>query len=264
MKKIIGLLILLCEFSGLYSQSPRNTGQTVNDSIYTIVDRQPRFQFGDVYAWLYENIIYPPDAVNRGAEGKAEVSFVVEKNGTVSNISLLEGTDSDLNREALKVVSRMPLWIPGRLRKEPVRVRLMLPVIFKLTDKSVADREAYRIYYDSCVQKPPVFAQDLKKYLEKHMAWSQDALDHHAHGKIVVEFIVELDGSVSNINILKCDRGAALLRDNAMQVISEMTNHQKWLPGYIYGHQVRVKKAVTFDYVLDPDKDGYKVYAFDK
>jgi len=49
-----------------------------------------------------------------------------------------------------------------------------------------------------------------------------------------------------------------------MQVISEMTNHQKWLPGYIYGHQVRVKKAVTFDYVLDPDKDGYKVYAFDK
>ncbi len=250
MKRIVFLLIFLLGFSRLYSQQSTSAAPVNPDSVYATVDKQPVFQFGDVYTWLGQHIVYPKSAVDSGIQGKIFVSFIVEKNGTVSTIKLLAGVDTALNREALRVVSQMPLWVPGRLNQEPVRVKLMLPIAFKLINPNLIT-EDYKVYCDTCVDKQPVFIYDLRTYLRNRMYWSREAARTHAQGSIVVGFIIEKDGNVSHIEIVSCDPTASMLQENALQVVDDMITVDKtpkWSPGYIKGKPVRVRKQVTLDY----------------
>lgn len=79
-----------------------------------------------------KNLIYPISATEKGIQGNVVVQFVVEKNGMVTNPTILKGVSPELDAEALRVISSMPRWIPGRQGGRPVRVKYVIPITFRL------------------------------------------------------------------------------------------------------------------------------------
>lgn len=88
--------------------------------------------------WLGQNIQYPKEAVDAKVEGRVMVSFVIEKDGFVSNAKVIRSIDPLLDNEALRVVNAMPNWKPGMQDGQPVRVRFTIPVSFKLPKPATA------------------------------------------------------------------------------------------------------------------------------
>lgn len=107
------------------------------ESTYVVVDEEPQYPGGmdALYAFLKENIRYPQQARDNGITGKVYVTFVVEKDGSISNPRLLRDIGGGCGPEAIRVVRMMPRWIPGKIRGETVRVQFNLPVQFTLSDE---------------------------------------------------------------------------------------------------------------------------------
>ena len=82
---------------------------------------------------IYGNIRYPQHARTYDVEGLAVVSFIIEEDGSVEDIKVVRGLDADIAAEIVRMVKTMPLWEPGRVDEEAVRVQFNLPVRFKLT-----------------------------------------------------------------------------------------------------------------------------------
>ena len=98
------------------------------------VEQKPTFPGGDaaMFKWLGEHINYPAAAAEEGASGKVQVQFVVSKTGKVTNVTVVRGKHPALDKEAIRVVSAMPNWTPGRQNGQPVNVTYILPVYFTL------------------------------------------------------------------------------------------------------------------------------------
>ena len=84
--------------------------------------------------WVSQNVKYPEVAAENGISGTVYVSFVVEPDGSVSNVKLVRGVDPALNQEAIKVIQSSPKWEPGRQRDLAVRVAFTFPIKFKLNN----------------------------------------------------------------------------------------------------------------------------------
>lgn len=106
----------------------------VEPEIFTVVANMPEFPGGyeALVKYLSENIKYPKLAKETGISGTVFVTFVIEPDGSVSSIAVLRGEPGGLTEEAVRVVSEMPAWTPGKQRGKPVRVRMNLPVKFVL------------------------------------------------------------------------------------------------------------------------------------
>ena len=102
--------------------------------IFQIVEEMPAYPGGDAKLMEYvaKNIKYPQIARETGIQGRVFVGFVVEPDGSVSNVKVLRGIGGGCDEEAMRVVKSMPKWKPGKQRGKAVRVSYMLPVNFKL------------------------------------------------------------------------------------------------------------------------------------
>lgn len=114
--------------------------QTTTDAsgreVFSVVDRMPQYPGGQnaLFEYLGGNITYPETAKENETEGVVYVSFVIEKNGAVTNINVLRGIGSGCDAEAIRVISTMPNWEPGVHKGKPVPVLFNLPIRFKLMD----------------------------------------------------------------------------------------------------------------------------------
>ncbi|NND78087.1 MAG: energy transducer TonB [Flavobacteriales bacterium] len=108
--------------------------EVVEDKIFTIVEEQPEFPggFAELQKYLGKNINYPSLARDAGISGTVYVTFVVGKDGSVSNAKVLRGIGGGCDKEALRVISKMPNWKPGKQRGKPVKVQYNVPVRFTL------------------------------------------------------------------------------------------------------------------------------------
>lgn len=99
-----------------------------------MVEQKPSFPGGDseMYRWLGNNINFPPAAAEEGVSGKVTVQFVIEKDGSITNVKVVRGKHPALDAEAVRVVKKMPKWSPAKNNGATVRVTYMLPVTFKL------------------------------------------------------------------------------------------------------------------------------------
>ena len=104
------------------------------DEVFKVVEVDPEFPGGEeaLYKYLAENIKYPVMAKNNKVEGRVYITFVIEKDGTVSDAKVLRSDNEELNAEALRVINAMPKWKPGTQRGVPVRVQYNIPISFKL------------------------------------------------------------------------------------------------------------------------------------
>ena len=108
--------------------------QEVTQKIFDVVEQQPSFPGGQtaLLQWLQRNIHYPPVAEENGIQGRVVVSFVVEPDGSITNVQVVRGVDPSLDKEAVRVTKAMPKWQPGKQNGQAVRVKYNLPVQFRL------------------------------------------------------------------------------------------------------------------------------------
>lgn len=101
---------------------------------FVIVEKMPVFEGGEseMYKFLKDNLEYPDQARETGIQGIVYTTFVVEKDGSITNIKLLRGIGGGCDDEAIRVISLMPKWTPGLQRMKPVRVAFNMPISFKL------------------------------------------------------------------------------------------------------------------------------------
>lgn len=104
------------------------------NKVFDIVEQQPLFPGGPaaLMKYLSENTKYPVVAQENGVQGRVTVQFVVEKDGSISDVHVLRGVDPSLDREAVRVVKSMPRWTPGKQNGINVRVNYRVPVLFRL------------------------------------------------------------------------------------------------------------------------------------
>ncbi len=104
--------------------------------VYMIVEQMPEFPGGDksLFQFIADNTKYPADAKEKGIKGRVFVNFIVEPDGSVSDIKVLRGIGSGCDEEAVRVVESMPKFKPGMQNGEAVRVSYTVPVIFRLED----------------------------------------------------------------------------------------------------------------------------------
>ena len=114
-------------------QTPAAEVETVQDSIYRVSDAMPEYPGGpnEMMRYIQENIKYPQSAIDNKIEGRVFVTFVVEKDGSISNAAVMRGIDKECDAEALRVVSSMPKWNPGQHKGEVVRTQFTIPIIYK-------------------------------------------------------------------------------------------------------------------------------------
>src|SRR5690554_6083409 len=105
-----------------------------SDEIFMVVEEQPEFPGGNeaLMKYISDNIKYPADAVSKGIQGRVITNFVVERDGTLTDVQVARGVDPSLDKEAIRLIESMPRWIPGKQRGEVIRVRFALPVVFRL------------------------------------------------------------------------------------------------------------------------------------
>ena len=128
LKVALMILVLLFSFTTSTAQTKKN------NMVYDVVEVMPQYPGGQIamLKYIMENIKYPKQIMEEGIQGRVTVSFIVEKDGRVSNVRLLRSVQPSLDKEAIRVVKSMPKWTPGKQNGKPVRVRFNLPVMFKL------------------------------------------------------------------------------------------------------------------------------------
>jgi periplasmic protein TonB len=99
-----------------------------------MVDQMPQFPGGEEARMQYmaKSITYPKEAMDKGLQGVVYVSYVVEKDGSITNAKVVRGIGGGCDEEALRVVKTMPKWTPGKQNGKLVRVQFNMPISFKL------------------------------------------------------------------------------------------------------------------------------------
>ena len=171
-----------------------------DDTPFLVAEEMPLFQgqnLNTFRTWVQSQIRYPAEALKRGIEGRVVLSFIVERDGSVSTIQLLQSPDRILSEEARRVVAASPKWTPGRQRGHLVPVRYMLPVDFSIPKEKAAAQEPG--------MTPPQFeGGDLnafRSWAMQRLRYPAGAKERQTEGSVVATFTVGRDGRVDDIRI---------------------------------------------------------------
>lgn len=120
-------------FNIVFSLPDSLQNDSENDKIFEVVEVSPMFNGGDnaLMKYLSKSINYPIHALKNKIQGKVLIQFVVWKDGSIKNVKVIRGVDEYLDKEALRVISAMPNWIPGKQGGKPVNCRFFIPVYFR-------------------------------------------------------------------------------------------------------------------------------------
>ena len=223
------------------------------DSIYNIVEVMPEFPGGmnKMAEFLSENIKYPEKAKDNGVSGRVFISFVIEKDGSVSNIEVMKGIGGGCDDEAVRVVKAMPKWKPGLMKGKPVRVHYVLPVNFQLEESAKTAKKSDEKIYEAPETMPEyVGGMDaMIKYLQENITVPEkyQNMEARAQYRVMVKFVVEADGSVTEVETVKPEPAKKDLNDEAVRVVKGMP---KWKPGTMDGKPVRVRYILPVTYKL--------------
>ena len=225
-----------------------------DEDVFEVVENMPEFPDGGMpglMKYLSTNIRYPEAAHKAGTQGRVTVQFVVGKDGSIGNVSILRGVDPALDAEAIRVISGMPKWKPGTQKGEPVNVKYTVPVMFRLTPKPVEKIDemivvGYRTpdapvtgeVYEVADKMPefPGGMTGLMQHLSKNIRYPAEAHTNNIQGRVVVSVIINTEGKVTNAQIVQ---GVAPSLDaEALRVTGTMPD---WIPGTKDGKPVNVK-----------------------
>lgn len=233
-----------------------------DNPVFEVVEQMPEFPDGGMSGlmqFLSKNIRYPVNAQKNGTQGRVTVQFVVNADGSISNIGIIRGVDPELDGEAVRVISTMPNWKPGMQKGKAVRVKYTVPVMFRLSDNG--QKEEYKPVpkIDETVvvgyvpkqvpaEEDPVFEVvenmpefpggmgGLMQYLSKNIKYPVEAQKAGIQGRVTMQVIIDKNGNVTNPKVTQ--PVDPLLDTEAIRVTASMP---KWKPGTQRGMPVNVK-----------------------
>lgn len=216
--------------------SSKNTIAQSDDAIYSTagIEVKPTFPGGinEFYQYIGKNFRTPKV---EGLQGKVYVTFIIEKDGSVTDIKILRDIGYGTGEEAVRVLKECPKWNPGIQNGKPVRVLYSLPIAITAQKKTEIKEP---IYVKIAIESPPDFIGGEKK-LNEYVKQNFKVPSGCPEGKIPVTFVVEKDGSLSDIKILR-DLGLGA----GEEAIRVLKNSPKWNPG------IKNKQAVRVQYHL--------------
>ncbi len=224
-------------------------------------DKMPEFP-GGIKAWgeyLTKTLRYPVEARNNNVKGRVIVGFTVEKDGSIHEIKVLRGIGSGADEEAVRVIATSPKWIPGTKNGVPAKAAYTISINFGLSEASnpvlisTTAVEPAGVLNFSTVEVLPEFTGGLagwSKYLQANLKYPEEAKKAKVTGRVIMEFVVEKDGSLSDIKVIR-GLGSGL-DEEALRVLS---NTPKWKPGIQDGRPVRVKYTMPIFFQLAPETD---------
>lgn len=235
---------LICSGIETFSQAERDTSvsrmsvrtveQAEERKIFTVVEQMPVFPGGEneMYRFLGKSIRYPIEAKDVGASGVVYVTFLVEKDGSLTDVKVLRGVHPSLDAEAVRVVSMMPAWEPGRHQGEVCCVQFNLPIRFTLRSEATTVTE-------QTVEEEPSFpggVEEMYRFISKNLRYPEGAELKGIDGTVYITFEVDTTGALKDIKVL---RGIHPAFDaEAVRVVESMP---AWRPGRRNGKAVRVQ-----------------------
>ena len=224
-------------------------------NVFEVVEKMPVFPNGGMpglMKYLSDNIRYPEAAKVAGIQGRVTVVFVVDKDGSITNVKTLRGVDAELDKEAIRVISSMPKWIPGMQKGKAVKVRYTVPVMFRLPNKPVEGKVNEIVVkgvakpsdnvtgdvYEAVEQMPefPGGMAGLMQYITKNLRYPEEAKAKGIQGRVTVRVVVNTEGKVTNAEVLRSVD--PVLDAEALRVASSLPD---WKPGMQDGKPVNVR-----------------------
>jgi TonB family protein len=245
MKNLL-LLVLLFTFNG-YAQLDKweNEEEVVEEPYCQFPEIAPEFPggFDSLKRYISKNLIYPEICIEMGIQGKVFVGFIVEKDGSVSNVKILRGIDPVMDREAKRCIRSLPKWTPGKCDGKIDRIKQVVPVIFELPEEKpitiVTEEEI--VDFPDVDAKFPGGPVALFEFLSENMVYP-DHIDPMENSRLIIEFVVEKDGSITNPIVQKGI--SAEMDKNAIELINKMPN---WEPAKFQGKVVRSRVRIPFN-----------------
>jgi TonB family protein len=239
-----------------YAPQPKEVEQ---GEVFLAVEEQPMFPGGmeAMMKFLQANVKYPEQAQSNGVQGRVIVQFVVNKDGSISNDTIVRSVDPLLDAEALRVVRSMPNWTPGKQRGKEVRVRFTLPVTFRLDggdeSKSAEVKQVVKAPTQgeeifNVVEEQPIYLgghEALMKYIQQNIKYPKEAQEQGKQGRVIVQFVVEKDGSITDSKIVRS--ADPQLDAEALRIVNAMPN---WTPGKQRGEPVRTRFTLPITFRL--------------
>ncbi len=133
MKKLI-LMLLMAECCLMTAHAQKTVVSQTNQKVFDTVEQMPEYPGGmqAMIAFLQTNMKYPEDAAKQKVEGRVMVQFIVETDGSISDVHVAKQVFPSLDAEAIRVVQAMPKWTPGKEKGNVVRVKYNLPIVFRM------------------------------------------------------------------------------------------------------------------------------------
>jgi TonB family protein len=247
--------------SGVVAPEP-----ATREEVFVMVEQSPEFPGGleALYKYIGENLRYPAVARENGIQGKVTIRFVIEKTGAVSDVQVLRGFDVACDAEAVRVIKSLPKFQPGKHAGRIVRVFYTIPLSFKLqTEESKEPQQTFAEFSKNAVDKKEEVKKDsdeiavhvdvnpefpggleaLYKHIGNHLHYPVQARDKGIQGKVTIRFVIEKDGSVSDVTIL---RGFQL--DCDLEAARVVTTLPRFKPGTQDGKPVRVYYTIPISF----------------
>ncbi|WP_300694814.1 M56 family metallopeptidase [uncultured Bacteroides sp.] len=245
-----------------------------DNPVLEVAEQMPVFPDGGMpglMQFLAKNIKYPINAQKNGTQGRVTAQFIVNTDGSISNVEILRGVDPDLDSEAVRVISTMPNWKPGMQKGKAVRVKYTIPVMFRLNNekkeehkpvqtinesiagtgrtnqKAMPEKPEEHVVFETVEQMPsfPGGMTGLMQYLSRNIKYPAEAQKAGIQGKVIVQVVIDVNGNATTPKIIK---GADPSLD--AEAIRVAANMPKWKPGMQRGKAINVRYAFPIDFKL--------------
>ena len=236
---VIALVALCAGFLLAYLVLPRPAPK---DDVYVIVEDMPELVGG--MAAIQGKVTYPESAVEEGVEGRVFVQFVVNEDGTTGNVVVQKGIGAGLDEEAVRVVSEAK-FTPGMQDGEAVKVRMVIPITFKLKPDALSE-EALRTPKDGIyviVENMPEPVGGIAA-IQTKVTYPESAREAGVEGRVFVHFVVNEQGDVQDVVVTQ--GVSSDLDEEAVRVMKEA----KFTPGMQDGKPVKVRMAIPITFKL--------------
>jgi len=223
------------------------------DTVYLSTETQPAYPGGyeALRKFKEQNVKFPPEVKNLGIEGIVNVSFIVEKDGSVSSTRIIMGLSPSLDAEAIRVTKMIPKWQPGMEKGKPVRFRNMTSYEFLITPRAPVVMDEGTPFV--VVEEMPMFTggdSALLAYIKENTKYPENAKKNGIEGRVIVRFCVTDVGGIDRVTVLK---GVDAELDNeAIRVVKTLPEFK---PGKQGGKPVNVWYMVPITFGLNKPVD---------
>lgn len=255
-----GLLLLVAvSLTAMQAGAQNNDSVKVDESrIFEVAEKNPQFPGGDeaLLEFLGKNLAYPASCQEQSIQGRVYASFIVEKDGSITNLRIMRSPHPDLSAETIRVLKAMPQWKPGTQKGKPVRVNFSIPIMFRLPEQTETPMPEYetpvqdngeRIYEVAEVNPQfPGGDEALLEFLGKNLKYPSNCQEQGIQGHVYASFVVEIDGKITNAKIMRSPHP-----DMSKEVERLIGIMPPWIPGMQDGKPVRVKYSVPILFRLN-------------